>query len=483
MSYRFFAAWGGIALTVCACSMPGGLFGDDASTPKIQVEQDHYQIDPSHRLIVVNDSARPFDTQSGTFALCLAQCFDVAGDKGARRLRGEAYPVSLQGESYQLFWSELPMVTFRTSVDPEPDSATRAEMVFIPYGGQALHTWAGIKLRGASSLFLFPKKSFHFELWQDSVSKDERKESLFGMRKDGDWNLMSLFNEPLRSNTVAALSLWRDMGNASFEFRLVDVFWDHSYMGVYALEEPVDKKQLDLDDSQGLLYKAVGVPTDSLILEIDSSASSYTLLPDYDSAQMAWSGFEQEFPHMPNWGPLYEWVRFVTQSTEAEFLQDYARRVDIDNLIDYFIFINALDIWDNVNKNYFIARDKERSPFFLVPWDLDGSFSNSWNGAYAETNEALLTNDLFDRILADSASGGLMDRLRNRWALLRQDELSQTALDTRLQAQFDYMSRNGVYQRESLAWTEFVVDPTVLTRTSAWLARRLEFLDSAFASH
>lgn len=483
MSYRFFVAWGGIALTVCACSMPGGLFGDDASTPKIQVEQDHYQIDSSHRLIVVNDSARSFDAQSGTFSLCLAQCFDVPGDKGARRLRGEPYPVILQGESYQLFWSELPIVTFRTSVAPEPDSATRAEMVFIPYGGQALHAWAGIKLRGASSLVLFPKKSFHFELWQDSVSKDERKESLFGMRKDGDWNLMSLFNEPLRSNNVAALSLWRSMGNASFESRLVDVFWDHTYIGVYALEEPVDKKQLDLDDSQGLLYKAVGVPSDSLPLETDSSASGYNLLPDYDSTQMAWSGFEQEFPDMPNWGPLYEWVRFVTQSTEAEFLQEYARRVDMDNLIDYFIFINVLDIWDNVSKNYFIVRKKERSPFFLVPWDLDGSFGNSWNGEYVDGSPVFLTNDLFDRIRFDSTAGGLSERLQTRWNQLRQGVLSQAALDSCFESPYDYMSRNGVYRRESLAWAEFVVYPEILTRTSAWFARRLVFLDSAFASH
>lgn len=440
-------------------------------------------MDSLHRLIVVNDSAQQFDAQNGTLSLCLTQCFEVQGDQGLKRLQGEPYEVVWQGESYQLFWSELPMVTFFAVGNIEPDSPTRTEMEFSPYGGESFKAWAGIKLRGASSLVLFPKKSFHFELWQDSASTEERKESLFGMRKDGDWNLMSLFNEPLRSNNVAALSLWRDMGNEAFETRLVDVFRDQEYLGVFALEEPLDKKQLDLDDATGLLYKAVGVPSDSRPLEVDSSASGYSLLPDYDSAQRAWSGFEQEYPESPQWGPLYEWISFVRQSTDEEFRQGYAQRVQIDNVMDYFIFVNALEIWDNVSKNYFIARKKERGPFYMVPWDLDGSFSNSWNGEYEDDAQVFLTNDLLDRIRFDSTSGGLSERLQARWEQLRQGVLSQAALDSCFQAPYHYMARNGVYRRESLAWPEFVADPAVLTRTSAWLARRLVFLDSAFASH
>ncbi len=105
-------------------------------------------------------------------------------------------------------------------------------------------------------------------------------------------------------------------------------------MGIYALGEQVDKKQLKLKSFNGSIrcefYKG-----------ISWGASTFTELPQYDNNNRIWSGFEMKYPKeddITDWSNLYNFVDFVINSSEINFEDNIIDKFNINNAIDYFIF-------------------------------------------------------------------------------------------------------------------------------------------------
>src|SRR5690625_7935353 len=90
------------------------------------------------------------------------------------------------------------------------------------------------------------------------------------MRRDADWNIDALFNEPLCVNSIVGFRLWEAIGSLprfdrepearhSVRLKHVEVFLNGSYHGVCVLSERIDQKQLQLKKfngkKRGELYK------------------------------------------------------------------------------------------------------------------------------------------------------------------------------------------------------------------------------------
>jgi hypothetical protein len=98
-----------------------------------------------------------------------------------------------------------------------------------------------------------------------------------------------------------------------------------------------------------------------------------------------------------------------------------------------------------------------------------------WDGSKQDiTDDLNLDNGLFARLWNDST---FRSQLSIRWNQLRTNELSDTSLKGMLQLEFDYLSQNGVYEREELAWDEYQFSDTNCTYMADWLQRRLQYLD------
>ena len=111
---------------------------------------------------------------------------------------------------------------------------------------------------------LFPKKGYKINLTKqraDGVTENN-KLSLFGMREDDDWILNALYNDESRLREALCIDLWNEMGanriytNSHYNTTqtYVELIVDESYYGMYALKEPIDAKQLNLQ-SDDYLYK------------------------------------------------------------------------------------------------------------------------------------------------------------------------------------------------------------------------------------
>ena len=88
--------------------------------------------------------------------------------------------------------------------------------------------------------------------------------------------------------------------------------------------------------------------------------------------------------------------------------------IDIDNAIDYTLFINLLQGDDNLYKNYYLCVKETDDGYYsyICPWDLDVTWGNMWvpnvkNGYLQYVHKPqynLLFEDLYlGQIMAETA--------------------------------------------------------------------------------
>ncbi|MGA0560159.1 CotH kinase family protein [Larkinella sp. VNQ87] len=402
---------------------------------------------------------------------------------------GKAYKVKNGSNTFTLYFTHFPLIEIKTEgAQTISNTDERTKGVFtLANGSDALFSAPmGIRNRGNISR-KFPKKSYNMELWKDPNGDDELETSLLNMRKDSKWYLLAMYNEPLRLNNATSHALWLNMhklyyanqeadANSAIRTRYCDVFINNRYAGIYLFTEPMDRKQLKLKKTgdngeiRGELYKADGW----------SDATLYKGLPAPPSkpTDEVWAEWEMDYPD-PYWNNLYELIKFITKSPVDEFKNTVSQKLRLDNLADYFIFHNLLNATDNFGNNQFLARYKEGQPYFLIAWDLDGTFGYSTLAERSEDTRFISTNGLFERLLTLNPDG-FKSKLRNRWFALRRNEFSFPMLKSKLTANYDLLTAEGAYTREATKWPG-TVRTTDLSTVTTWLEARLKFLDEYFA--
>jgi len=393
--------------------------------------------------------------------------------------------MNAENDTFTMHVTSLPIINIITRGEIATEPMVSADFVLAENSGKIIASNIGISYRGSSALFM-AKKSFRIELWSDAVGTDTRDCPLLGMRNDDDWNLQALYNEPLRLRSRVGFELWKKIDTLYYghiekkasngiKLEYVELFLNGRYQGVYALGERIDKKQLKLKEPDGNsingeLYKGVA-----------RGASTFASLPLADNTSILWDGFEYKYPEdIVDWSNIYNFVDFVMNEDDDAFYERYKDGLCIENVVNYFIFLNLLRATDNTGKNVYIAKYTRNQPYFFVPWDLDGIFGTCWEGTRDTITGDILVNGLYSRLLEDHRADGFVKRIENRWRLLRQTTITHSNIMKLFNDNLEYLKNNGAYEREAMAWDTFFYDYDHLTYTSDWLEKRLSFLDSVF---
>jgi len=454
----------------------------------ITIPEFFYQIDHSKKLILVNeDIDRLNNGMSGRIhELILDEQYAFENPPSAISA-GTSYTVTHHGgTTYTLFFTRLPLIEISTPNKIEDKPRVLAEFRMSEPNGNLIWSYIGIEIRGGHSQS-YPKTSFRIEFWEEPAETDTltRDFSLLGMRNDDDWNLQAMYNEPLRIRNKTSFELWEQIhqlyyhelepdafGGVQMEY--AELFLNGEYRGLYAVGERIDRKQLQLKKYDGAirgeLYKATqwGI------------ANLYSVT-DYDNNNLSWDGIDYRFPDEKiDWINLFGFIDFVVNEDDYFFYSDYPSYFELNNAIDYFIFLNLLRASDNTGKNIYTARYDQGEPYFYVPWELDGVLGLWWDGTNDDKTTHILSNGLFDRLLGDCQKNGFYEKLQKRWYSLRKDILSHKNIMGLLQTNYDLLKSNGAYQREELAWKEFSLYEPHLDYISGWLKKRLVFVDNEF---
>lgn len=439
-----------------------------------------YVIDDSLRLIVYNGGS--LNSENG---IKINNEVLKVKTSDSRLKLGKRYTVEFKKDNYALYLTELPLISIETSNEIVNDPKVHAEMHLIENGKEPISWDIGIELRGRLSLS-YPKKSYTVELWTDSTGEETLKDSILNMRKDDDWVLDGLWNEPIRARDYVAHDLWLKMGRYPYmgkekitfgsKRRFCEVFVNGEYRGIYYLGERIDRKQLALkkpeEEIKGELFKSLGFSGGTLFTETGKA-------PHSDSK--FWNGYELEFPEkegMLDWTNLHNFVSFVVDADKTTFDKEIWERLDRANAVDYFIFVNVLLAQDNLGRNTFTARYDESSPYFFVPWDMDATLGRFMNGHRVGSGNVPVTHGLYDRLKKNDV---FVIELKERWRTLRNDILSDGILEGKYQEVFDLLQKNGVYEREELKpdLSKNYSDGEI-SFIKSWVADRLVYLDEYF---
>ena len=393
--------------------------------------------------------------------------------------------VPIRGEEYTCYRSEMPLITITTDGPIVNSPAVHGLISVADADGNVIEMHAGFKIRGTSSQ-QYDKKSYRVELWADETGALMADTTFLGLRSDDDWNLEAMWAQPLRLRDKVANELWMEMYQLPYAesepdalpgIRMVyaDLFINEEYMGVYALTERMDRKQLCLrkynGEIRGVLYKGNG-----------PGAPTFDTLPDYDNTMDTWDNYEWVYPNESdtaiNWNHLYSFTNFVINASDNVFNSQYAAQFDKDNAVDYYLFINSLMAVDNMGRNLFLARYKKSSTYIYLPWDLDAIWGLNTNGNQTHVTGGLKSNGFYDRLMNDCTDNGFVASAQTRYNALRENILTTEHIMELVQRQYDELVESGAYEREHEAWPQFTVDESQLDYLSKWLDDRFNYLDN-----
>ncbi|KZS38899.1 hypothetical protein AWE51_15065 [Aquimarina aggregata] len=450
-------------------------------------KEESYGIDKKHKIIVWNfklpDSLK---SNTDTFKITFGKELDFYSSVDTL-LFTKNYNVKINNEIFKLYITKLPLIKIITNQKVKDDPKVPSQFTFAHHYSRKSAV-VGVELRGNISL-KFPKKSYDLEFWQNSEEETPVDMQFGNLRDDDDWILDGLYNEPLRLRSYFCNKLWLSINNLQYsslekdaksgiDLMFTEVFLNSEYIGIHALTEQVDRKLLQLKKHKkgkvrGELFKAGS----------HNGAPAYMKAPKYKNIFPHWAGYEVEYPfvnYRAQWKNIRKFTRFVIKSKDSVFKKKVATKFDLNNAIDYFLFVNLVRATDNLGKNFYVARYNRKMPYFNVPWDLDGVLGTIQDGKRITTTNDILSNGLFDRLFRINPSN-YRQRLKDRWFSLRKQQFSNDSLLGNVSATYDFFEKNKVYEREALVWPSDIKLTEHLRYIESWLTDRLQYLDTFFS--
>lgn len=379
--------------------------------------------------------------------------------------------------SYRIVFSGMPIMTLSIEQYDESSEEYYGNVVITdPYtkGKEVYLSNCVYHVRGGSSRN-YKKKSYKLEL-NESVS-------LLGMRKDDDWILNALYDDAGLIHNKFSIDVWRNIASDNsvandegVQAEYVELFIDNDYLGVYALTERIDKKELNL--AQGsILYKCFSweIPEkDSREEDFGFGKSFEIVYPDPYTQDM--------------WDPLQQYTDLFCRKGNIS-MQEAAGILNIENAIDYNIFTLLAYGCDNLRKNTYYAAEPYYGGYIIkkIPWDMNATWGNAYVGD-PSCNYTIYDSDTIRDTemwctdilkLYSCNEEQVRELLDTRWKELRQGILSEDSLRKQLDEEFEYLHASGGYERNYTRWkngVQYWKDEYIYEYVNG----RLQFLDLYF---
>ncbi len=377
----------------------------------------------------------------------------------------------------------------------EPDSAI----------GEPL--FAKIKWRGHSTLS-GNKHNYRIKFLnpEDTTKEDHR---FLGLRNDNTWILDAGQRDFLRVRNHVNLGLWQDMARRAWytdtlpnarkgsRGKMVEVILNDTYMGIYNMCEPLDRKQLKLkryDEERkvfhGVLWEAVQW-TRTVTMSDPKKRTP---------GMVSWDGFEIDYPDYGEigsvyWKPLEDAVYFAGRADDnmKVRIDSMGYYFDLPVMQDYFLFITTIQALDNESKNiYYACYDAQTNPrLVMFPWDTDISLGANINPGLDQPDVVsperpirwLSHLPMVDMLGVTSYRNELVDRYKE----LRKTVLNTDSLVNRYRSVIDEIMECGAGGREQKTWSRNmdlywkVLDLNKeMDYVEDWIRRRMAFLDDYY---
>lgn len=268
--------------------------------------------------------------------------------------------------------------------------------------GREVDGFASTKWQGDSSL-AFDKKAYRIKTFEDqSLTKQMKFKPCPLWYADNKYNLKAYYTDPLLCRDVVNANIGADIWATqkgmpddlveTDDFGFIDgfpvkVFVNNEFAGIYSFNTA--------KGDYGKHAKAV------ISGETYTDPTAFQALPA-GGVKLDGSDFEMISPDEPTdeiKKATNDLITFVSTSSDDDFKAQLSQHIDIESLIDYFIFLNVIENGDAAGKNQtLITWDLKK--WYFHPYDLDTTYGVDSNGNISTPLTGLLglNSHLFTRL-------------------------------------------------------------------------------------
>ncbi|MBT3748884.1 MAG: T9SS type A sorting domain-containing protein [Bacteroidetes bacterium] len=412
----------------------------------------------------------------------------------------------------------IPIKTYRQNIQDEPkiiaymgivDNDSAATNI-VRYNFSQ-HTYRiGIEIRGQSSQYFYPKKSFGLET-RDSIGENLNI-SLLGLPKENDWILYGPYGDKTMLRNALIYELAGKMMDWAPRMGFCEVVLNNVYQGVYLFGENIKRDKNRVDIAKLVEKDTIGEDlTGGYIIKIDkgeqdASAGWFSDIrsnggnnakiffqyhyPEAHKIQIEQQAYIQNFMHS-----------FEESLNGSDFKHPdtgYASFIDVGSFIDFFILNEISRNVDGYRLSTFMYKDKDSNggKLHMGPiWDFNLGFGNAnycegqkvqgWGYRFNENcyGDVWQVPFWWERLLEDPA---FRNKLKTRWMVLREGALHTDSIFQWLDIKTDELE--GAIDRNFDSWPIFSqwVWPNSYVGNSyqdeidflkEWISERMTWLD------
>lgn len=325
--------------------------------------------------------------------------------------------------------------TLPTSKD---DGNVKVKYIFSN-GTERFNGFATLKVQGNSTA-RYPKKNFTIKLFTDAKCKKKHKVSFndWGAQSKfvlkADWidisHARNIVSARLWSDVVATRESYADLpelyrtspNNCQVDGFIIKVYVNGVYHGRYSWNIPKDPWMFNMDDS---------LDEHTVLCGEDYNSSCFRAAANINGND--WSDeIHDTVPAVikTRWNQV---ISFVRTSSDADFVAQLDTYINVDSLIDYYIFAYVDCGLDALGKNQ-IYLTYDGNLWYASMYDMDSTWGLYWNGSKFVSAEYRMQEDyevgvhktsnlLFDRLETLFAS-----EIKARYSQLRDGVLSEAYL-------------------------------------------------------
>lgn len=328
-------------------------------------------------------------------------------------------------------------------------------------GAALVHQRGGRFYRGID------KNSYRLEFHELNTHQGDAKRevSVLGMEADTDWLLISSPVDKTAIRNQISWEIWKDwnkdgdLGINVLETRLVELFVEDEYLGLYQLMQRIDVEEelvrMGGDLSTDMIARKIqpnnlGTRPTMYLGESEPWAAELRYVP-------AGMSEDEAFKLMKDLALLEERaMKAKVVLSDEDFEREVLEHIDIRSLMNYFLFFQAMSLgYDNVTNNVYIwvlFDDDGGYKYYLSPWDMDAGFMKlRTNPNGSDDDEINLWMYLPMRIL-DLDIGNSRAIAWEIWQEKRATILEESVLYQRIEDMESRINASGAYLRETERW-------------------------------
>lgn len=346
--------------------------------------------------------------------------------------------------------------------------------------GTVKKAFASIGWQGDSTLS-YPKKNYKVKLFSDSNRTKKQKIVPFaGWHADNSFVLKANFIDALQIRNITSAQLAAQMTSVRsnldnnvigmYNFgqimgEPVMVYINDVVVGLYTFDSDKNDKSYNMDESN----------TNNVVV----SGAMHTAATQFkaDTALLDYTDFGMEFPDDPTDTTktnLNRLLKFVNSSTDEEFKANYTQYLNLESVVDYWLFVMLLSNKDAVDKNA-VYQTWDGNVWYMLLYDMDSTWGISWHGDLVEATWDITTttNKLFRR-----TKQLFPEAFKNRYSYLRTNVFRPDYIMSEFARQVEKVGNNA-FELESSLWPgNLSQGKTNLDQVRQYTCQRIAYLDN-----